>query len=146
MREHIWLVAAAALAVSLSVGVATATAAKSGNSANAKLCYKGGWTHLVRSENSSGFASEEDCVSYAAQGGTLAPKPTVQQHCEALGGQYSTDPSSDQLVGGIGFLWSCNGWNGDPSTISADCASDGGSLGIGVPIGGGPAVSTCSKV
>jgi len=61
--------------LALMLGVATATAGKGGNSANAKLCYKGGWQTLVRGDGSS-FASQDECVSYAAQGGTLQPKPT----------------------------------------------------------------------
>jgi hypothetical protein len=48
----------------------TAGAAKSGNSANAKLCQKDGWQDWVRADQTA-FANEEDCVSYAALGGTL---------------------------------------------------------------------------
>src|SRR5262249_6532405 len=40
------------------------------NSANAKLCQKGGWQTLLTSDGKP-FASEQDCVSYAAKGGTL---------------------------------------------------------------------------
>jgi hypothetical protein len=68
MRPRILLVCCAALA--LTVGVATATAG-GGNSANAKLCQKGGWQTLVRSDGSS-FANQDECVSYAAKGGTLS--------------------------------------------------------------------------
>lgn len=53
----------------LVVGVPAAAAANGGNSANAKLCQKGGWRDLVTSTG-AGFASERDCVSYAAHGGT----------------------------------------------------------------------------
>ena len=60
----------AALTVSaLVVGVSAAVAATGGNPANAKLCLKGGWRDLVTSEG-AGFASEWDCVSYVAHGGT----------------------------------------------------------------------------
>jgi VCBS repeat-containing protein len=43
-----------------------------GNSPNAKSCEKGGWQDLVRSDGSV-FASQGECTSYAAQGGTLRP-------------------------------------------------------------------------
>ena len=46
----------------------------SDSGANAKLCQKDGWQTLVRSD-ASGFNSEEACVSYAAEGGTLLPAP-----------------------------------------------------------------------
>lgn len=44
-----------------------------GNSANAKLCQKGGWEDLQRSDGTP-FANQGACVSYAARGGTLEPK------------------------------------------------------------------------
>lgn len=47
-----------------------------GNSPNAKLCQKNGWLGLVSSTGDS-FASEEECVSYAAQGGTLYRPQTI---------------------------------------------------------------------
>jgi hypothetical protein len=63
-----------ALTVSaLVVGVSTAAAANAGNAANAMLCQKGGWRDLVTSTG-AGFASEWDCVSYAAHGGTPLPR------------------------------------------------------------------------
>jgi large repetitive protein len=65
-------------ALALTVGVATATAgggtSGGGNSANAKLCQKGGWTKWVTAEQTP-FASEEACVAYAAAGFTLTPAP-----------------------------------------------------------------------
>ena len=57
-----------------------AQAANPGNSQNAKACQKGGWEDLARSEDYSGFSSEEECVSYAARGGTLVnPLALCQQ-------------------------------------------------------------------
>ena len=47
-----------------------------GNSPNAKQCHKDGWQNLVDA-NGVAFASEEACVSYAAKGGVLSPKPTA---------------------------------------------------------------------
>jgi hypothetical protein len=67
IRTRILLVLGAAFA--LTVGVATATAG-GGNSANAKLCQKDGWKQLVRVDQTA-FTNQGDCVSYAAQGGTL---------------------------------------------------------------------------
>jgi len=74
----------------LTVGVATAYAG-GGNSANAKLCQKGGWQTLVRSEGGS-FASEQDCVAYAAKGGSLLPKPS----CTAGSEDFSGDAEFSQ--------------------------------------------------
>jgi len=50
----------------------TALAAGGGNAVNAKNCQKNGWQKLVTSGGTS-FASEEECTSYAARGGTLLP-------------------------------------------------------------------------
>src|SRR5262245_44102135 len=47
-----------------------------GNSLNAKSCQKNGWQGLVTSTGSP-FASETDCVSYGAKGGTLYKKQTI---------------------------------------------------------------------
>jgi hypothetical protein len=46
-----------------------------GNSANAKKCQKGGWQTLQTSTGGT-FASQDECVSYAAQGGELF-KPSL---------------------------------------------------------------------
>ena len=62
------------MVLALTIAVATATAG-GGNSANAKLCQKGGWQHWVRIDGSA-FRNEGDCVSYAARGGTLTPPTT----------------------------------------------------------------------
>ena len=64
------VVAAVTLAVVLSLGVATATAAAGGNSANAKICQKGGWMNYQGSDGTQ-FANQGKCVSYGAHGGTL---------------------------------------------------------------------------
>lgn len=68
-------VAGVAVALLAVIGSATAAqAAKPGNSLNAKACQKGGWQNLVTSTGAS-FADEQQCTSYAAGGGVLAPKP-----------------------------------------------------------------------
>jgi hypothetical protein len=59
------LVLASALALSASIALAGG-----GNSAQAKSCQKGGWTEWVRADQTP-FTNQGNCVSYAAQGGTL---------------------------------------------------------------------------
>jgi hypothetical protein len=73
----------------LCLSLAPVASAGGGNSANAKLCQKGGWQTLFTSTGSS-FTSQEQCVSYAAQGGTLSTasltvKPN-QYNCQIRGG------------------------------------------------------------
>jgi hypothetical protein len=104
--------------VALSAVVAGSVAAKPagsgpGNSPNAKLCQKGGWQSLVRS-NGTSFASEEECTAYAAQGGTLRPKPTYPQAqalCESYGGTFGVGGPDLVQAGAPGALvvWVCNG-------------------------------------
>jgi hypothetical protein len=91
----VWALCAALV---LSVGVATATA---GNSTNAKLCQKGGWTKLTDSTGTS-FTSEDACVSYAAMGGVLTAKPKAQIDCESLHGTYSGATST--------VIFTCTQW------------------------------------
>ncbi len=66
------------------MGVVTATAG-GGNSANAQKCQKGGWQTFVRSDGSA-FANQGECVSYAAKGGSLQPKPTCTPGSENFSG------------------------------------------------------------
>ena len=113
-----WLLVAAALAVAVSVVAAgPAAAAKGSNSANAKLCQKGGWQSL-RPPNGSGFegfASEEACVSYAAHGGTLEMKTKSQIDCESFRGTFSTSTP----------LWTCTNVPTDANgTLVPDCSAD----------------------
>lgn len=85
--KRIWMVGALALLVG---AVAATPAGATGNSANAKLCQKGGWKNLVRSDGSS-FKNQGKCVSYAAKGGVLTTPPaTFQSTCQGLGGTYGT--------------------------------------------------------
>lgn len=121
MRLRIVLALAALLA--LSVGVSTASAGNGGNSANAKLCQKGGWATLARSEDSSSFANQGDCVSYGAHGGKLVAKGRSQLDCESFSGTFSTDPATN-LAGfsqtGYAFAWSCNGASTTPGILTFD--------------------------
>ncbi len=98
------LLTCAALALAALALTAGAEAKDGGNSASAKQCQKGGWQDLMGSDGTT-FASEEECVAFAAEGGTLAPKPTLQQQweaeCVAGGGQVTTiDPT---------VQWACKG-------------------------------------
>jgi hypothetical protein len=57
--------------------VSGAALAARGNSANAKLCQKGGW-QTAQTSTGGAFASQDECVAYGAQGGTVfAPSVTV---------------------------------------------------------------------
>jgi hypothetical protein len=79
-----------------------------GNSPAAQACKKGGWQNLVTSTGQT-FASEPECTSYAAGGGTLMPKPPP-----------------DPCAGG-GYL-DLYRQDGTPFATAADCASYSGSL------------------
>jgi hypothetical protein len=68
MNRRIVLLLCAVFA--LTVGVATANADQNGNSANAKLCQQGGW-QIRYDANENPFPSEQACVTYAAQGGSI---------------------------------------------------------------------------
>ena len=75
-----------ALVFALTTGVAGAAkhrrgAAKSGNggnSANAKKCQGTGYLNWVTTDGAT-FDSADACTAYAAQGGTLTPKPVTHQ-------------------------------------------------------------------
>jgi hypothetical protein len=132
------MILACCAALALTVGVATATAGngKGGNSPNAKLCQKGGWTTLYRSDGTT-FANQDECVSYGANGGTILTAPPTQSQlfCESSGGTYSTDPSTDhtQAIGPVPVVvWTCNGIDvvgvGAAGTLQNDCFNDGGTF------------------
>jgi len=84
VRSRLWVALAATslMALSLVAVNGPADAGQPSTSANAKLCRKGGWENLVRSDGSP-FASQKDCTAYALAGGTLLPKPlTPLQQCQ----------------------------------------------------------------
>jgi hypothetical protein len=125
-----WVVLALCALLTLSAGVATASArdGNGGNSANAKLCQMNGWQHVFRADGTR-FASQEDCVSYGAHGGTILTSPPANQSqldCEANGGQFST--TNDPFGGPGVFMWSCSGYSQATAgnTIAEDCFDDGG--------------------
>ena len=119
------IVVIGALAVAVSVvGAGPAVAAKGGNSANAKLCQKGGWQNLFQSDGSR-FASEGDCMSYGAHGGTILTTPPFagQAVCVADGGTFVPD-------GGSPAIWQCNRYRSgtDEQILANACFADGGNV------------------
>src|SRR5688500_18034662 len=83
-----WVVGVLALVVVVALTATPAVAA--GNSDNAKLCQKGGWKTLFRSDGST-FANQGECVGYGAKGGTILTDPpnAWQAGCERAGGTFS---------------------------------------------------------
>ena len=140
----------AVVMVVLSALLAGSVAAKPsgdgpGNKPNAKLCHKGGWENLV-DEDGNGFASEEECVAYAAQGGVPQPKPEGEADLTLSPGTPTGGPNPNtytydwdandaaktftvENVGDAtsetlaGYIWNGNG--GSQFTPSADPADDG---------------------
>jgi hypothetical protein len=96
-------VASVAAFLIVPVGIA----AKPGNSPSAKLCQKGGWESLVRAEDETAFASEAECVSHGAQGGSYAAAAVspAQRLCESYGGSFTGDG-----LGGTEYVFRCYGW------------------------------------
>jgi hypothetical protein len=81
MNRFLTMVGAGLAAFAVLGAVSTVAQAKPappgpGNSAAAHACQNGGWQNLVSSGGQT-FASQDECVAYAAQGGVLAPKPTL---------------------------------------------------------------------
>ena len=80
-------------------------------------------------------------------GSSTNPNPFAQSQadCEAIGGTFSTDPSTDALGFGADFIWSCNNSPTEPGSkaLVDDCFNDGGgTLAISGP---SPWYSTCAK-
>jgi hypothetical protein len=124
-RPLLLAVLVASTACALVVGVSAAAAANAGTAANAKLCQKGGWRDLVTSTGAD-FASEADCVFYAARGGTPL---TRYQYLQS---QYQAICEHD----GLFFLngeagWGCRSSVGaltqdSYDALSAPCQAAGG--------------------
>ena len=75
-----------------------AALAGGGNSENAKLCQKNGWTTLYTRQGQA-FTSQGDCVSYAAQGGQLITQAALvclNDGWKTLGPDSSTPFASEQ--------------------------------------------------
>ena len=111
--------------LALAMSAPLASAKNGGNSANAKICQKGGWQNYTTSDGTP-FASEDDCTSYAAQGGTLEAIPTFQSVCESYGGTYQADPFYSNLYNA--YLSPTCLWNGadfTPFTSALNATIDG---------------------
>ena len=74
--KRLWMIGGLALVVAALAAV-PAGAAAGGNSANAKLCQKGGWKTLFRGDGST-FANQGECVSFAARGGPIFPLASLE--------------------------------------------------------------------
>jgi hypothetical protein len=98
-----------------------------GNSGAAKQCKKGGWETRARAEDfDTAFVSEEECVSYGAQGGKIVDyvAPVALTPCEEAAWAVGFDPELfTNIEVGTG------GYDTFTNTAGADlfCASDGGS-------------------
>lgn len=75
--------------VAMLVFAGGALAAHGGNSANAKLCQKGGWQTLMDS-SAAPFASQDDCVAYGARGGAIYALASLH-----------VEPAADQPFDGL---------------------------------------------
>jgi hypothetical protein len=76
--------------------VAGGALAGGGNSANAKLCQKGGWQTLMDSSANT-FANQDECVGYGAHGGAIYA--LARLHVEAC----DTQPADGLCVSTSGF-------------------------------------------
>jgi len=98
--------AAAACVFALFGGVATAAKhGPGGNSDAAKACQKTGYQDWVR-EDDSAFETSDECTAYAAEGGTLKPKPTFASACTLVGGTFTAvgDDGGVCEVSGVGAI------------------------------------------
>ena len=95
-----------ALALVVALGISSSVAlAGGGNSANAKACQKNGWENLQTSSGST-FASQSECASYGASGGTLfGPRLTATD-----GGCFES-----QTEGNVN-LWTLSGTGFSPDS------------------------------
>jgi len=97
-----------------------------GNSKAAHQCQHGGWKNLLRADQTR-FKNTGACVSYAARGGTLTPKPAAQLLCESLGGVFAS--------GSGNTLWFCTysytnaAFNALVNQCFADILASGSSIG-----------------
>jgi hypothetical protein len=95
------VIASVVSALALSGG---ALAAKGGNSANAKLCQKGGWQNLMDA-NGAAFTNQDQCVGYGAGGGAIYALAQIEV--------TATDPQPAP----DGFSVSTSGFGLEPTTL-----------------------------
>jgi hypothetical protein len=115
-----------------SVGTATAKPAPPGpgNSAAAKACQNDGWQNLVASDGAT-FASQDECVAYAAHGGVLAAKPptsTGSLHLAFSNCSPYTDPTLDTCSATL------SGAGAQPGSDITWCGSAVGCGPLGLPV------------
>lgn len=122
----------AAAAVCLSVAVATATAG-GGNSGNAMLCQKDGWKHVYRADGTA-FTNAGDCVSYAANGGTISTQPFTTT-CDAVTCTYTDAGTDTSLTAPVGALQSVTFGPGNQSYTCGAALTSIGSIADYVPTG-----------
>ena len=150
VRRSAAIVALVLLTLSLVLGTTSVSAKPGGsNSPNAKLCQKGGYTALATTADpATAFATEEACVSYAAEGGTLAAYvPAPSAGCayfasvapqrlyswdiplDFLAGERVTLVATEPVVGATGVQMRFNGVGvsspGFPAELSYDIPTDG---------------------
>jgi hypothetical protein len=138
-RAAVFAVAAMGVPV---LGLASpAGAAAGGNSANAHACQKGGW-QTAQTGTGAAFASQDECVSYGAHGGTVFT-PHIQNTVDCFSGSTRIvtigtgfhPNSTGHLVltvvqgsddeGGIGFVPTDANGNVGPSSFLASSLMTG---------------------
>jgi hypothetical protein len=95
-KKKAGLVLALLATLAAALAVAGGALAGGGNSANAKLCQKGGWKTLMGS-SANAFANQDGCVGYAARGGAIYE--LARLHVEAC----DTQPADGLCVSTSGF-------------------------------------------
>jgi hypothetical protein len=128
-RALLMVVAVACLSLAVPPGT---TAQNGGNSANAHACQNGAWAGLARQEDPvTPFQNQGECVSHAAQGGTLrdlfilnpvisvtmAPVPGYNA-CGPTATITGFAPNTDYLV--ETFIWNSGEDKDGEMTISTD--------------------------
>lgn len=76
MRSALVRLAAIVALIAGALTLGTAASAADGNSAAAHACQQGGYATYTRADGTT-FANQDQCVSYAARGGQLVPKPSL---------------------------------------------------------------------
>jgi len=122
LQRRIVVALCAILATSVLAGNAMAGG---GNSDNAKLCQKNGWAGLTHSDG-SGFANQDECVSYGAHGGVIALKPGGQAWCESIPGVYTVSLGSPGWVCTVGNTLTAAEYEALIDPFVAVCHADGG--------------------
>jgi len=104
-----------------------------GNSPTAKSCQKGDWRTLARAGDAAvPFTSEEECVSYGAQGGTLVPLVVNPCDGEPDGTSCSAGVCCDEQCQAGACCPNNAGCSGTtPACTDGTCVCQGNSCGSG---------------